>query len=169
MADMNWLAQEAKNIHLIFTQFFYAMILCFLLLSVLVEYFNWPLGGTPSFGPLVGRAFVACVLLNTYPEVTNLLADVADGISKQLGELNAFKLVLARMGDKLGELTWSWVSVKDSVMLLISFVTYFILYFSDFTTSGFNFDSDLHRKPSHPDQPEPEVDQRHTCAYGQLT
>jgi hypothetical protein len=44
--------------------------------------------------------------------------------------MNQFKLVLDRMGDKLGELSWSWVSFKDTVILIISFLTFFLLYFS---------------------------------------
>ena len=137
MADLTWLANEAKNIHAIFQSLFYALVIVFLLLGVLIEYFKWPLGAVPSFGPLVGRVLIAAVLLHTYPDVSNLIADVTDGIAQKIGDLNEFKLVLARMGEKFHEFTWSWVSVKESITMALSFVMFFILYFSVYIADAF--------------------------------
>lgn len=130
MGDLSWLAQEAKNIHAVFESFFYLLITLLLLLGVVLEYFKVPLGGIPGFPQLVGRVFIAALLLHAFPEITNAIADVTDSISSRLGDMNQFKLVLDRMGDKLSELSWSWVSFKDTVILIISFLTFFLLYFS---------------------------------------
>ncbi len=130
MTDMTWLAAEAQKIHTLFSGAFYVLISMLLALGVVLEYFKMPLGQLPSFSQLVGRALIAAVLLHSYPTITNAIADVADAASSQLGDLNNYKLVLDRMGDKVGELSWSWVSVKDSIILLISFLTFFLLYFS---------------------------------------
>jgi hypothetical protein len=137
MVDLNWLAQEAKNIHVIFSNLFYVLGICLLLIGVLIEYFKWPLGGTPSFAQLAGRILVAAILLHTLPEVMNILADVTDGIAQKIGDMNAIKHVLDRMGDKLNELSWSWVSIKEGITLLLSFVTFFLLYFSVFVADAF--------------------------------
>lgn len=128
--DLAWLATEAKKIHELFNGYFYLLVTVLMLLGVAIEYFKWPIGGVPSFGTLVGRALIAAILLHAYPEITNTIADVTDSVAAQIGDLNNFKLILDRMGDKVNELSWSWVSVKESVMLLISFITFFILYFS---------------------------------------
>ncbi len=69
-------------------------------------------------------------MLHAYPEITNTIADVTDAMAAKLGDLNNFKMILDKMGDKVGELSWSWVSFKETIMLLISFLTFFILYFS---------------------------------------
>jgi len=130
MTDMGWLATEAKNIHDIFNSMFYGLVTVFLLLGVFLEYFKWPLGGMPSFGVLIGRALVAMLLLHTYPEVTNALADVTDGLAQRLGDLNQCKFVLAKMGDKLHDLTWNWISIKEGLIWIISFFMFFVLYFS---------------------------------------
>jgi hypothetical protein len=130
MADMSWLAQEARQLHTIFTSFFYLLVTVLLLLGVLIEYFKLPLGGDASFSALVGRVVVAAILLHSYPEVTNLIADVTESVAKQIGDLNSIKLVLSKMGDKIDELTWSWTSVKESVIFLISFISFFALYLS---------------------------------------
>lgn len=130
VADISWLAIEAKKIHEIFTGYFYLLVTVLMLLGITVEYFKWPIGQIPNFGTLVGRALIAALLLHAYPDITNIIADVTDAVAGRLGDLNNFKLILDRMGDKLGELSFSWVSFKETVMLLISFLTFFILYFS---------------------------------------
>lgn len=130
MADISWLATEAKKVHEIFNSYFYLMVTVMILLGIAIEYFKWPIGQVPQFSTLIGRALIAALLLHSYSEITNTIADVTDAISHQLGDLNNFKLILDKMGDKVGELSWSWVSFKDTIILLISFLTFFILYFS---------------------------------------
>ncbi len=135
--DMNWLAAEARKIHEIFSQYFYLLVTVLLLLGIVVEYFKWPIGQVPQFSTLIGRALIAALLLHAYPEITNIIADVTDSVAQRLGDLNNFKLILDRMGDKLGELSWSWVSIKESIMLLLSFVTFFLLYISIYIADSF--------------------------------
>lgn len=130
VSDIAWLATEAKKIHEIFSGYFYLIITVLMLLGIAIEYFKWPIGAVPQFGTLVGRALIAALLLHAYPEITNTIADVTDAVAGKLGDLNNFKLILDRMGDTIGELSWSWVSFKETIMLLISFLTFFILYFS---------------------------------------
>lgn len=130
VSDIAWLATEAKKIHEIFSGYFYLIITVLLLLGIAIEYLKWPIGAVPNFGTLVGRALIAALLLQAYPEITNTIADITDAVSGQLGDMNNFKLILDRMGEKLGELSWSWVSFKETIMLVISFLTFFILYFS---------------------------------------
>lgn len=128
--DMNWLSTEAKVIHTIFSSFFYSIVLLMITFGVVLNFFKMPLGQVPEFFQLVGRAIVAAFILAALPEIMNFLADVTDQLSSELGQINNFKLVVSRLGEKIGTLTWSWVSVKDSVLLLISYVTFFLLYVS---------------------------------------
>lgn len=128
--DMTWLASEAKQIHALFADLFYSIVLSLLLLGVVINYFRMPLGQVPEFLSLVGRTIVAAFLLVTLPEIMNTIADITDSVAQEVGQLNNFKVVLGRLGDKIETLTWSWVSVKDSVLLLISYLTFFLLYVS---------------------------------------
>ncbi len=130
MTDLSWLAHEAKSIHAIFQSLFFAIAGTLLLLGVVLEYFRFPLGGAPQFSQLVGRTLVATLLLTTYPDVSNLIAEVTDALANRVGELNAIPRVLARFGDKIHGLSWSWTAFKDSVLMLISFATFFLLYIS---------------------------------------
>ena len=137
MLDVALISREAVQIHNYFESLFYLLVTLFLLLSVVIEYFNLPLGGVPSIGPLVGRILIAAILLHTYPELAKIVADVTDGVAKHLGDMNQFKVVLGRMGEKLHEFSWSWVSVKGSVILAISFLSFFLLYFSVHVAQAF--------------------------------
>jgi hypothetical protein len=128
--DMGWLSNEAREIHALFSGLFYSVVLTLLLTGVVLNYFRMPMGQVPEFMQLVGRAIVAAFLLAALPEIMNAAADLTDQLSQQIGNLNNFKLVLGRLGEKVGQLTWSWVSVKDSVLLLVSYVSFFLLYIS---------------------------------------
>ena len=137
MTDISWLSHQAHQVHAVFVSLFYVLVTVFLCLGVFIEYFKWPLGGVPAFSTLVGRALVAALMLHTYPEVSNTIADITDALSKQLGDLNQFKMVLSNMGDQLKTLTFSWVSVRDTITIVISFVTFFLLYFSVHVVEAF--------------------------------
>lgn len=128
--DMSWLSAEAKILHQLFSSLFYSIVLFMILIGVVLNFFKMPLGQVPEFFQLVGRALLAGFLLAAFPEIMNTFADITDSLSRDIGQLNNFKLVVGRLGEKVGELTWSWVSVKDSVLLLISYLTFFVLYIS---------------------------------------
>jgi len=128
--DMHWLANEAKQLHFLFASFFNSMVLTMIVGGVVVSFFKMPLGQVPEFLTLVGRAIIASFILAAFPEILNFMADLTDNLAATIGNLNNFKLVLSRLGEKIGQFTWSWVSVKDSVLLIISYLTFFLLYVS---------------------------------------
>lgn len=126
--DISWLATEARTLHQVFSSVFYVMVLTVLSVALILEYFKLPLGGTPQFVTLIGRVFIAAILFVATPEMMNMLASFTDAITSELGAFTNYKLVLERMSDKVGSLTLSWVSIKDSILVIISFLTFFILY-----------------------------------------
>ncbi|MDR3608456.1 MAG: hypothetical protein P4M08_13895 [Oligoflexia bacterium] len=128
--DMGWLSTEAQAIHMVFTNLFYSIVLTMILAGVVLSYFKMPMGQMPEFMQLVGRAIIAAFLLAALPEIMNTAADLTDQLSNQIGSLNNFSLVLGRLGEKVGQFTWSWVTVKDSALLLVSYVSFFLLYIS---------------------------------------
>ncbi len=136
MGDIIWLTNEAKALHGVFNSLFYALITTFLLLGVFVEYFKWPLGQVPSFSVLVGRALVAAILLHSYPEIINNIANVTDALANQIGDFNKIDLVIAKLGDKLNEMSASWVSVKETISIAVCYLSFFALYFSKYVAEG---------------------------------
>ncbi len=136
MTDLSWLAQEARNIHAVFESMFYGLAVVLVLVGVISEYFKLPIGGMAFTPELIGRVLIAALLLHSYPEVTNTLSDVTDALASRIGDYNNFSLVTTRMKDKLDTMAWSWTAVKDSIIMLFSFVTFFILYISVFITNA---------------------------------
>lgn len=130
MFDLNWLSQQAHQIHDVFVGIFFGLATVLLVLGVLIEYFKMPFSTGTGLTQLVGRVFIAALLLYSYPDVTNIIADFTDALSKRIGDFNNFHLILSKMGDKVGDLSWSWTSLKDSLILVFSFVTFFLLYIS---------------------------------------
>jgi hypothetical protein len=130
MHQIQFIAQEAHKIHDWFYGLFYVLITLFLLFAVISEYFKLPLGGTPNFTVLLGRVLIAVLLLQAYPQISNLFADLSEGIVQKLGSLGDIKVALQKMGDKVHSLTWSWTSVKESLIVLICYLCFLILYFS---------------------------------------
>lgn len=139
MLDFNWLATEAKALHLFFGNIFYATIGLILVIGIVLEFFKFPVGGVPSFMPLVGRAFIAAIMFISFPEFLNTVGDLVDVIAKEIGGMNEFKYVLAKMGDQLDRLTWSWTSVKQMAIVAISFIAFFVLYISVYVTEAIYF------------------------------
>ncbi len=136
MTDLSWLAQEARSIHALFESVFYGLAVVLVLIGVISEYFKLPIGGMAFTPELIGRVLIAALLLHSYPEVTNTLSDVTDALANRIGDYNNFNLVTARMKEKLDTMVWSWTAVKDSIIMLFSFVTFFILYISVFITNA---------------------------------
>lgn len=130
MGDLNWISQEAHRIHDWFQAVFYLLVTVFMVIGVVLEYFKLPLGNMPSITPLVGRTLVAAILLYTYPEIANTLREFSSALSEQLGNLAQFKHALDKMGEVVDKLTWSWTSVRESLIFAISYLSFFLLYFS---------------------------------------
>jgi len=137
MIDLTWLAQEAKTIHTIFNSLFFSLVLTFLLFGVFLEYFKWPLGGTPAFAPLAGRVLVAAIMLYTLPDVMNMIADLTDSLTKQLGDLNKLKLVADKLGDSYNHQSQGWSGVKELAIWLAATIGFFLLHFTIHISDAF--------------------------------
>lgn len=135
--DVNWLATEARHLHGIFSNAFLTLVLTLITVGIVLEYFKMPLGAVPQFGSLIGRVFVACILWTALPEIMNTLSSVTDSFVSEIGNLIEFKYVLSKLADKFHEMTFSWVSIKDSVLILISYLTFFLLYITVHLANAF--------------------------------
>lgn len=123
--DLSWLSQEAHNIHAAFCDVFYLLALVLLTLGVVLEYFKLPLGGVPAPQLLVGRVVVAWMMLVSFPEVTNALAGVTDALVAKIGTYSDFERVLAKLGERLDGASFSWTSLKNALILAISYLSFF--------------------------------------------
>ncbi len=133
--DMTWLAAEAKTLHGVFQEMFFSFLMMLFVIGIILELFKIPLGGTPEVAQLASRLLIATIIMVAVPDVMNILADIADNLTKQLGAFNDFQHVKERLKEQLSNFSMSWVSVKDAILLVISLLSYVVLlvglYFSD--------------------------------------
>lgn len=130
--DITWISTEAKTIHAFFVSIFYMTATLLLLLGVLIEFFKVPIGGVPAFTQLIGRALVAAVLLVAYPEISNTVSAIADAVADRLGGVNSFQNVMDSAGEALKQHSWSWTSIGDTLLSVVSYAAYLILYLTVF-------------------------------------
>jgi hypothetical protein len=130
--DISWISSQAKEIHALFVSIFYVLAALLLVIGVLIEYFKMPIGGVPAFSQLIGRALVAAILLAAYPEISNMVAAVADAVADKLGSLNTFNNVLQSAGATLKDHSWSWTSIGDTLLSVVAYFAYLILYITVF-------------------------------------
>lgn len=130
--DLSFVSNEARQIHDFFVSIFYALSTVLLLVGVLTEFFKIPLGGAPTFTQLIGRVFVAAILLVAYPEISNAVAAVADSISDKIGSLNTFQNVLSAAGKTLKDYSFSWTSIGDTLISAVAYLAYLVLYITVF-------------------------------------
>lgn len=128
MIDFAWVSHEAKTLHDTFMSFFYSLAGLLLVIGVVIEYFKVPIGGMPGFPQLVGRTLVAALLLTSYPEIANAIGDVSDALASQVGDLNSFKLVLGKAGEALKKFSWSWSSIGDTFVFIVSYLAFYLLH-----------------------------------------
>jgi hypothetical protein len=136
MEFIQHLSVEAHRLHGVFAGLFYSIVLTILSVGVVFEYFRIPIGGVPSFWPLLGRSVVAALLFAGYSEITDAIGQSTDELANAVGDFSTFDKVLSRTSEKIDQLTVSWVSVKDSLVLGLSFLSFFLLYFTKFVAEG---------------------------------
>ena len=99
--DMTWLATEAKTLHGVFQEMFFSFLMVLFLIGIVLELFKIPLGGAPEVAQLASRLLIATIIMVAVPDVMNILADVADNLTKQLGAFNDFQHVKERLKEQL--------------------------------------------------------------------
>ena len=129
------LGSLVRNLHDSFTHLFYLMLPVTILLSVTMGYFK---SGDPDFPDILKRAFVASLLLASFPEISNLILDVCDGIALKIDNMSGLDAVIRMAGEKSQS-----YSVAKNVLLLkfddifiaiLSFASFMLLYFARYIT-----------------------------------
>ena len=126
-----------QNLHHYFSSIFYLFMTFLFVIGLLLEYFKLPLGGMPSFPVLVGRVFIAALLLHSFPEVSQLLLDLSQALSHKLGDPNGFFIVRAKMADKFHQFSMHWVSVKETLTVAIAWCCFVLFHFSIYVAEAF--------------------------------
>ena len=129
------LGSLVRNLHDSFEHLFYLMLPVTILLSVIIGYFK---SGDPDFPDILKRAFVASLLLTSFPEVSNLILEVCDGIALKIDNMSGLETVIRMAQEKSQSYSMAknvlLLKFDDIFIAILSFSSFMLLYFARYIT-----------------------------------
>lgn len=137
MPDFNLLGTLMKDLHQEFVRIYYLMLPVFFTLSLVIAWFKSPQGG-PEFLDILKRAFISTILLIAFPDISQAILFIADGIAEKIDHLNSLDAVMRMAEEKSQNYSLSVTSVllqfNDLLIATLSFLSYLILYIARYLT-----------------------------------
>lgn len=131
MPQFELLGTLMRDLHQEFVHVYYLMLPVFFALAVAVAWFRSPQGG-PEFLDVLKRAMVSTLLLAAFPDISQAMVYVADGITERIDAMNGIDTVIRMAQQKAQGYTFSPTSLllqfDDLVIATLSFLSYLILY-----------------------------------------
>ena len=123
------------DMHQGLSQLFYIIMPVAILLSVIISYLK---SGDPDFPQIIKRSLIAALLLVSFPEVSNIILDVCDGIALKIDNMSGLETFM-RMAE---EKSRSYSSATNVLMLkfddffvaILSFASFILLYIARYIT-----------------------------------
>lgn len=117
------------------SQLFYIMLPLAILFSVVFGYLK---SGDANYPDVIKRSFVAALLLASFPEVSNIILDICDGIALKIDNMSGLETFMRMAQEK----SHSYATAKnvlllkfdDLFMAVLSFGSFIILYFARYIT-----------------------------------
>lgn len=133
--NLEVLGSLVKDLFNSLNQMFYLALPVAILFSVVVSYLK---SGDVDYVDILKRSFVAALLLASFPEVSNLILDLCDGLALKIDNMSGLETFM-RMADEKSK---SYAGAKnvlilkfdDLFMAVLSFLSFIVLYFARFVT-----------------------------------
>jgi hypothetical protein len=125
MPNMEVLGSLVTDLHQSLSQLFYLMLPIGIILSVAFSYFK---SGDPNYPDILKRALVASLLLATFPEISNLILDICDGLAAKIDNMNGLDTFLRMAQEK----SQSYSTAKNVLLLKFDDLFIAILSFGSF-------------------------------------
>jgi len=133
--NMDALGSLVRNMHDGLSHLFYLMMPVAILLSVIIAYLR---SGTADFPDTLKRCLVAAILLISFPEVSNMILDVGDGLAHKIDNMSGLDTFMRMAQEK----SRSYATAKNVLLLkfddlfiaVLSFCSFLLLYVSRYIT-----------------------------------
>ena len=131
MPQFEILGSLMRNLNSEFVSMYYILLPVFFMLAVVVAWFRLP-SGSPDFLDILKRAMVATILLIAFPDISQAIIGVADGITEKIDKLNSLDTIIRMAKEKAA--TYSQSSMSSLLMFnalfmaTLSFLSYLLLY-----------------------------------------
>ncbi|MBL7545509.1 MAG: type IV secretion system protein [Bdellovibrionaceae bacterium] len=107
------------------SQLFYIMLPLTILFSVVFGYLK---SGDPNYPDVIKRAFVAALLLTSFPEVSNIILDICDGIALKIDNMSGLETFMRMAQEK----SQSYATAKNVLLLKFDDLFMAVLSFGSF-------------------------------------
>lgn len=129
------LGSLVRDLHQGLSTLFYVMLPLAILLSVIIGFLR---SGDTNIPDVVKRAFVAALLLASFPEVSNIILDVCDGIAFKIDDMSGLETFVRMASEKLDGFviakTVLLLQFDDLFIAILSFLSFVLVYIARFLT-----------------------------------
>lgn len=137
MPNLELLGSLMKDLHNEFTRIYYLALPCFFALSLVITWFKHPYGSI-DFLDVFKRAIISTVLLVAFPDISQAIIAVADGIAERIDNLSGLDTVIRMAQEKAQTYSFSATSIllqfNDLIIATLSFLSFLILYVARYIT-----------------------------------
>lgn len=135
MPGLEVLGSLVRDAHEGMSSLFYLLMPVAILWFVVVGYLK---SGDANFPEVIKRSFVAALLLISFPEVSNVILDICDGIASKIDDMSGLETVMRMAGEKLDSYTFSknvlLLQFDDLFVAVLSFLSFMVLYIARYIT-----------------------------------
>lgn len=133
--NLDVLGSLVTRLHEMFSQLFFVFLPVGMLLSVIVGFFKSGDAGVPD---IVKRAFVASLLLASFPEVSALILDVCDGLAQKIDDMSGLNAIIQMAHEKAATYTLAknalLLRFDDLFISILNLASFMLLYFARYIT-----------------------------------
>jgi len=133
--NMEALGSLIRDLHQMLTSLFYLALPLAILLSVTFGFFK---SGSPDYVDTLRRALIAGLLLASFPEVSNLILDVCDGVANKIDSMSGLETFMRMAEEKSrsysGASNVLLLKFNDLFIAVLSFASFVILYVARYLT-----------------------------------
>jgi hypothetical protein len=135
IAHLEVLGSLVRDLHAGMSGLFYAMMPLAILWFIIVGYLK---SGDVGFPEVVKRSFVAALLLVSFPEVSNLILDICDGIALKIDNMSGLETVMRMAGEKVNSYAFAknvlLLQFDDLFIAVLSFLSFVFLCIARYIT-----------------------------------
>ncbi len=129
------LGPMVRNLHGALSQIYYMALPVAILFAVVIGFFK---SGQPDYIDTLKRVFVATILLVAFPEISNAIIGICDGIAARIDDMSGLQDFLRLAKEKSA----SYPHLKSAILLkfddliiaFISFLSFILIYVSRYLT-----------------------------------
>lgn len=137
MPDFNLMGSLMRDLHQEFVRIYYLMLPVFFCLSVVVTWVRSS-GSGIDFIDVLKRAVISTLLLAAFPEISQAIIYVADGIAEKIDHLNSLDIAIRMAEEKSQNYSGSVASLllqfNDLLVAVLSFLSFLVLYIARYIT-----------------------------------